>query len=95
MIFLSFIVFICMIVLLLPFILAAFIGRLLGLYKSSDDRVLAGVCAGVADRFDVSPGLVRLIWLIAVLFFSVGFWWYVAFAIVLPTERHDSHYDDF
>jgi phage shock protein C len=30
------------------------------LYRSIDDRVLAGVCAGLADRLDLDPALVRI-----------------------------------
>ena len=30
------------------------------LYRSIDDRVLAGVCAGLADRLDFDPALVRI-----------------------------------
>ena len=30
------------------------------LYRSADDRVLAGVCAGLADRLDLDPALVRI-----------------------------------
>jgi phage shock protein PspC (stress-responsive transcriptional regulator) len=36
------------------------------LYRSADDRWIAGVAAGVADYFDVDPTLVRIIWLISV-----------------------------
>jgi phage shock protein C len=35
------------------------------LYRSADDRWIAGVAAGVADYFDVDPILVRIIWLIS------------------------------
>jgi phage shock protein C len=38
------------------------------LYRSRDDRILAGVCGGLADRFDADPSLVRLacaaVWLL-------------------------------
>jgi phage shock protein C len=30
------------------------------LYRSVDDRVIAGVCAGLADRLDMDPALVRI-----------------------------------
>lgn len=36
------------------------------LYRSADDRWIAGVAAGVADYFDADPVLVRIIWLILV-----------------------------
>jgi len=38
------------------------------LYRSRDDRIIAGVCGGLADRFDADPSLVRLacaaVWLV-------------------------------
>ena len=38
------------------------------LYRSRDDRMIAGVCGGLADRFDADPSLVRLacaaVWLV-------------------------------
>ena len=30
------------------------------LYRSVDDRMIAGVCGGLADYFDVDPTLLRL-----------------------------------
>jgi phage shock protein C len=38
------------------------------LYRSRDDRIIAGVCGGLAERFDADPSLVRLacaaVWLL-------------------------------
>jgi phage shock protein C len=33
--------------------------------RSTNDRKLAGVCAGVADYFDMDPTLVRILWALA------------------------------
>ena len=42
------------------------------LYRASKkDSMIAGVCAGVAEYFDIDPTIVRLIW--AVLAFAYGF----------------------
>ena len=35
--------------------------------RSTNDRKLAGVCAGVADYFDMDPTLVRILWALATL----------------------------
>ena len=35
--------------------------------RSTNDRKIAGVCAGVADYFGMDPGLVRVLWLLATL----------------------------
>ncbi len=34
------------------------------LYRSESDRVLCGVCAGIAEYFDIDPTLVRLGWIL-------------------------------
>lgn len=39
--------------------------------RSRSDRVLAGVCGGLADYLDVDPTLVRVLWVVVTLF-SVG-----------------------
>ncbi len=39
-------------------------------YRSSKDRILGGVCGGIAEYFDIDPLLVRLIF--AILFFGYG-----------------------
>jgi phage shock protein PspC (stress-responsive transcriptional regulator) len=38
-----------------------------GLYRSRDHRVIAGVAAGLAERFGVPIWLMRLIWIILLL----------------------------
>jgi len=38
------------------------------LYRSKKDRMLFGVCGGIAEYFDVDPSLVRIIWV----FFALG-----------------------
>ena len=54
------------------------------LYRSRDDRLIAGVCGGLADYLDLDSSLVRLIW--ALLFFAgaVGLPLYLLAWIVIP-----------
>jgi len=55
------------------------------LYRSVEDRHIAGVCAGVADYFDIDPTVVRLLFVLG--FFVTGsglFWAYVIMMIVVP-----------
>ncbi len=51
-------------------------------------RMLAGVCAALADRFGVSVGLVRLGFLIFGLV-GAGELVYIALWILIPTRRPD------
>jgi phage shock protein PspC (stress-responsive transcriptional regulator) len=54
------------------------------LMRSSTDKKLGGVCAGLGDYFDVDATLVRVIWVLA--FFCGGFGGllYLILWIVLP-----------
>jgi phage shock protein C len=57
------------------------------LFRSADDRILAGVAGGVANYFDVDPVIVRIIWFLSVFISgSLTFWAYVVMAIVVPVE---------
>jgi len=57
------------------------------LYRSRETKMLAGVCGGIADMFNMDPTLVRLI-AVAIIFFS-GFTFilvYLLCAIIIPLE---------
>ncbi|KRT63584.1 MAG: putative stress-responsive transcriptional regulator [Chloroflexi bacterium CSP1-4] len=61
------------------------------LYRSRDERMIAGVAGGLAERLDLDPSLVRIIW--AVLVLPTGFLAllvYVVMAIVVPEESADA-----
>ena len=48
-----------------------------------DHGMLAGVCGGVAEYFNMDPSLVRLLWVVlTVVSFSLGFWVYLIAAII-------------
>ena len=48
------------------------------LRRSDDDRVVAGVCAGIAEVLDVDPTLVRLIFAVLALAGGAGIALYIA-----------------
>ena len=52
--------------------------------RSSTDKKIGGVCAGLADYFDLDPTLVRIVWLLAVLFAGTGGLIYIILWIALP-----------
>ena len=55
------------------------------LYRSVDDRMIAGVCGGIADYFDIDPSLVRLLFVFG--FFVTGsglLWAYLIMMIIVP-----------
>lgn len=55
-----------------------------GLYRSTHDRWLAGVCGGIAERYGIDAVIVRLAFLASLLIGGAGILFYVAAAIVIP-----------
>jgi len=56
------------------------------LYKSTRDRKLFGVCAGIAEYLDIDPTIIRLIWVIAVFAFGTGILAYIVAALVMNDD---------
>ena len=56
------------------------------LYKDPKNKMLAGVCAGVANYFDLDPTLVRVGLVLFSLLGGSGILAYVVCAIVIPNE---------
>jgi phage shock protein C len=55
------------------------------LYKSRDDRMLAGVAGGVAEMLDADPSIIRIVWaVLIVLTGGIALIVYVIMAIVVP-----------
>ncbi len=52
--------------------------------RSSRDKKLGGVCAGLAEYFDLDPTIVRVVWFLAVFFAGTGLLVYIVLWIVLP-----------
>lgn len=62
------------------------ISNMSNLYRSND-RVIAGVCAGISEHFGWDTATIRLITLILILFGGVSVWVYVIFWIILPSRN--------
>ena len=56
------------------------------LYRSESDRILGGVCGGIAEVYDVDPTLIRLV--VVALFFGAGtgLLAYLVAWLIIPTE---------
>ncbi|MDR3351119.1 MAG: PspC domain-containing protein [Prevotellaceae bacterium] len=57
------------------------------LYRDPDNRMLGGVCSGVAAFFNLDTLLVRIIFLVMLIFGGVGFWLYIVLWITAPAAR--------
>lgn len=50
------------------------------LYRSGENKMLAGVCGGIGEYFNVDPTLIRLIWVVLTLI-SLGVGGIIAYII--------------
>jgi phage shock protein PspC (stress-responsive transcriptional regulator) len=56
------------------------------LYRSRENHIVGGVCGGVGDYFELDPVLVRLVWLIMILFGGIGILLYFIAWIIIPVD---------
>ena len=54
------------------------------LQRDMQHKVIGGVCAGLANYFDVDATLLRLLLAFMILFAGTGFWLYIILWIVMP-----------
>lgn len=58
------------------------------LYKSTTNKMISGVCGGIAEYFDVDPTLIRLAAAaIALLGCGTAIIAYIVAAIIIPTQN--------
>ena len=57
------------------------------LYRDLDSNMLGGVCSGISPYFNVDVVLVRVLFVIALLFGTAGFWIYIVLWIIAPAAR--------
>ena len=56
------------------------------IYKNREKKMLCGVCAGLAEYFDIDPTLVRVLWAVISLGYGIGLLAYIGCAIVFPDK---------
>ena len=56
------------------------------LYRIKENKLLCGVCTGLADYFDLDVTLIRLGWVIAFFCCGVGLLAYFIAAIIIPAR---------
>ena len=58
------------------------------LYSNTGNKMIAGVCAGIADYINIDPTLVRLLWALIGLS-GAGIVAYLACALIIPEKPSD------
>jgi phage shock protein C len=58
------------------------------LYRSKDNKVLAGVIGGIGEYFDIDPVILRIIWILLVVFtaFAPGIIVYFFSVLIIPKK---------
>lgn len=56
------------------------------LYRSNDNKMLCGVCGGIAEYLNVDPTLIRLIWAILTFAFGLSIIVYIIAAFIIPAR---------
>lgn len=59
------------------------------LYKSNTNKMLEGVCGGIAEYFDIDPTIVRLGWVVFCALGGSGILAYIIAAIIIPSRPLD------
>ncbi len=57
------------------------------LYRSSRGKVIAGVCTGLGEYFEIDPVLIRALFIIALLSGGIGITLYFVLWIIMPSEE--------
>jgi phage shock protein C len=60
------------------------------LYRSRADRILGGVCGGLAEYLEVDPTVVRLLWVFSFFVFGFGLLLYIVALIIVPNNPHQA-----
>lgn len=58
------------------------------LYRSIQNRSIAGVCGGLAEFFDIDATMLRIVTLLLILFGGLSIWVYVILWIVVPQQPY-------
>jgi phage shock protein PspC (stress-responsive transcriptional regulator) len=56
------------------------------LFRSESDKMIAGICGGLAVYLGLDPTVVRVLWVVLSLFNGVGIILYFILWFVIPTE---------
>lgn len=58
------------------------------LYRSTENRMIAGVAGGVAEYFSVDPVLIRLLWVLSIFIGGSGLLVYILAWLIIPEGMH-------
>ncbi|MBS3125829.1 PspC domain-containing protein [Candidatus Woesearchaeota archaeon] len=59
------------------------------LYRSRTNRVLGGICGGLGEYLDIDPTVIRLVWVVIVIFTGIvpGILAYLLLLLIVPEKK--------
>ena len=60
------------------------------IYRSRNDKVIAGICGGLGNYLNIDPVIIRVIFIILLLTVGSGILIYLIAWILIPLEPEDS-----
>jgi phage shock protein C len=54
------------------------------LYRSQENRMIAGICGGIGEYFEIDPNLIRILWMMFSLAGGAGVLAYIAAYVIIP-----------
>ena len=58
------------------------------LYRSSDNKIIFGICGGIGEYFNIDPTLIRLVFLMMCFMFGGGFIVYLIAALIMTLRPY-------
>ncbi len=56
------------------------------IYRSAQNRIIAGVCGGFGEYLNIDPIIIRLLWIFMILFGGAGILFYIVAWIMMPVN---------
>ncbi len=57
------------------------------LYRSRNNRMISGVCAGLAEYVEIDPTIVRMLFVLGLFAGGATFWAYLVMMLIVPEEQ--------
>lgn len=57
------------------------------LYRDLDNKMIGGVCSGLSLYLNIDVVIIRILFVIALIFGTAGFWIYIVLCIIAPAAR--------
>lgn len=61
------------------------------LYRSQKNKILAGVCSGLGEYFEIDPVIIRLLWIVLTFLGGFGVVLYILAIFIIPLEPNEEY----